>query len=110
MAELKKKRNVRGGYRAYIATLIGQIDDNLEDRIRLKQIEIQLREKQDILQNLDDGILNLVSESDQDGTGCIQEISESGATKEKIDLALLTLEDRFKPSEIPSEHWKNWTE
>ena len=71
---------------------MAQVNNDLEDERKVKQLQNQLSQKRDILQTLDDEILNLISENDEDGTGCIQEVSDSGAFKEKIDLALLTLE------------------
>ena len=71
----------------------------MEDERKVRQLEKQLLQKRDILQTLDDEIVNLISENDEDGTGCIQETSESVAFKENIDLALLTLEDRLSHGE-----------
>eukprot|EP00795_Rhopilema_esculentum_P008683 gene8683-biopygen9689 len=96
MDELKKKRNIRGGHRAFATQLIRQIEDSLEDQLKLKQLEIQLDEKFEVLGKLDDEILGLVSEIDEDGLGCSQEISEAGEMKEKINLALLKLKSLVK--------------
>eukprot|EP00795_Rhopilema_esculentum_P008170 gene8170-biopygen9285 len=96
MDELKKKRNIRGGHRAFATQLIRQIEDSLEDQLKLKQLEIQLDEKFEVLEKLDDEILGLVSEIDEDGLGCLQEISEAGEMKEKINLALLKLKSLVK--------------
>ncbi|XP_065067983.1 uncharacterized protein LOC135693427 [Rhopilema esculentum] len=96
MDELKKKRNIRGGHRAFATQLIRQIEDSLEDQLKLKQLEIQLDEKFEVLGKLDDEILDLVSEIDEDGLGCLQEISEAGEMKEKINLALLKLKSLVK--------------
>eukprot|EP00795_Rhopilema_esculentum_P009614 gene9614-biopygen11021 len=96
MDELKKKRNIRGGHRAFATQLIRQIEDSLEDQLKLKQLEIQLDEKFEVLGKLDDEILGLVSEIDEDGLGCLQEISEAGEMKEKINLALLKLKSLVK--------------
>ena len=99
MAGLKKKRNSRGGHRAYTGNLIEQIDANLEDKTKLRELGIQLREMREIIQILDEEILDLVSENDEDGTRCVKEVSDAGVFKEQIDQALLKLEEHFTQGE-----------
>ena len=83
-----KRINVR---RAHSATrFTGQIEDAVEsgDVRRLKQLKQSLTNKLTVLTKLDDKVLELTEDDDLDA-----EVKQADDVREKIDLAVLTIED-----------------
>ena len=85
MAELAKKRKVRGGHR-YVKKLIGTTNElvesyaqNKEERLVLEEKRISLTEKLKTLKELDNEIINILSEDEKYLEADMQEIEESEA-------------------------------
>ena len=96
MDELVKLKKIRGGHRAYTSRIISKIEECTGDEKALKQIEMQLKEKLEILGNLDENILNLIATKDtseDESDECDKEVEEAGAMKEKVNCALLTISE-----------------
>ena len=73
MAELAKKRKVRGGHRSYVKKLIGTTNElvesysqNKEERLVSEEKRIALTGKLKTLKELDDEIINILSEDEKD--------------------------------------------
>ena len=108
MGELLKLKKIRGGHRGYTSKIIGRIEQADDDEKSLKQIEMQLQEKLEVLGTLDKQILALVTEKElakeetedtEDEDECLKEIEESGGVKEKINMALLTIQEKLTQKE-----------
>ena len=95
MDELVKLKKIRGGHRAYTSRIISRIEECTGDEKALKQMEMQLNEKLEILGTLDENILNLIATNDtsDESDECDKEVEEAGAMKEKVNLALLTISE-----------------
>ena len=85
-----KKGNVRWAHRASATRLINQIDGAIEsaDVRRLKQLKQSLTNKLTVLARLDDELIGLVEDDDLEA-----EVEQADETREKIDLAILNVED-----------------
>ena len=83
MTEALGKKKVRGGYRAYVTTVIAEVNEILpnyqpEQQTDLRKFKITLKEQLDNLKNLDEQIIELIDE---------KEINEEVANMlESIDL------------------------
>ena len=68
MAEaLGKKKKVRGGHRAYVTTVIAEVNEILpnyqsEQQTDLRKLQITLKEQLDNLKNLDEQLIELIDD------------------------------------------------
>ena len=85
-----KKGNVRRAHRASATRLMNQIDGAIvsADVRRLKQLKQSLTNKLTVLVRLDDELIGLVEDDDLEA-----KVEQADETREKIDLAILTIED-----------------
>ena len=107
MGQLLKLKKIRGGHWGYTSKIIAKIEERNNDEKSLKQIEMQLKEKLKILGTLDKQILDLVTEKElsseetyeTEEDECLKEIEECGSVQEKINMALLTIQEKLATKE-----------
>ena len=107
---LKKKLHVRNGHRGHISRLITEFSRTDEqDLLNLKRLEKSLEEKMKILKNLDDEILELISEDEAETL--TNEIDKSCQISDEINDILVKIESIFSKSniEISSVHTNSTT-
>lgn len=94
--QLKKKRRIRGGHKAYITSTLEKIQGLLEEfdpstSNQLKTYRIALTEKLKVLGDLDDEILGLIKEEHID-----DEIKETGIFREAIHEMVVRIDETLK--------------
>ena len=112
MAELAKKRKVRGGHRSYVKKLIGTTNElvesyaqNKEERLVLEEKRIALTGKLKTLKELDDEIINILSEDEKDlEADIMQEIEESETLKSEVQTLILKINDILLSKNLNKEH------
>ena len=97
MEEIGRKKKVRGGHRSYATRLIAQVAAAVEEKDvrKLKNLDIQLKDRNEMLGALDVEILDGISQHvEEDGDeACGQEIEEAGMFQERMNDALIAIED-----------------
>eukprot|EP00794_Sanderia_malayensis_P015522 gene15522-17104_t len=100
-----KKERIRQGHRSYVARVISQAEGVMEakpvDMIRLKSLEIQLKERSKKLKEFDAEILDMISEDETLDAYCGEEIEETGRFEERITIALLSIDEVKSEVEKP---------
>eukprot|EP00794_Sanderia_malayensis_P015491 gene15491-17070_t len=71
------------------------------DMIRLKSLEIKLKERSKKLKEFDAEILDMISEDETLDAYCGEEIEETGRFKERITIALLSIDEVKSEVEKP---------
>ena len=101
MAEVGKKKKIRGGHKGFITKKISEVnglasEENITEEIEitLKQFKIVLTEKLETLTKLDDEILELIKEEEIE-----DEIAESGDFRASIHEAIIKIDNAFKKAE-----------
>ena len=90
-----KKETLKGqGYRLYATKLMGDAEQIIQDfdcsnEKKLKQIKISLRNRMDIIRNLDEAVLNALEKDEE----VEEEISEVGGFSERILDLILEIEN-----------------
>ena len=88
MATLKRKITFRKGHRNHAEKLLNDIDQNLDDRIKIKSLMNSLTEKNSLIKQLDNEILELIeSENDIE-----KEIESTSEFSDKLQVAFAKLE------------------
>ena len=84
---------MRRAHRASATKSVNQIEDAVKssDVSRLRQLKLFLSDKLAVLSKLDEEVLELVEDDDLDA-----EVEQADTNKEKIDLAILTIEDTLQ--------------
>ena len=106
MSAIGKKRKIRSGHKAYTTKLLNEATDvskeepSIEVKDKLRQLEISLKERLDILAGLDKDILELEDDDD----AIIEEIETSGEFRDKIHGVLVRIENQLKPTTAPSSY------
>ena len=111
MAELAKKRKVRGGHGSYVKKLIGTTNElvgsyaqNKEERL-LEEKRIALTGKLKTLKELDDEVINILSEDEKDlEADIMQEIEESETLKSGVQTLILMINDILLSKNLNKEH------
>ena len=100
MAEgLKKKLHIRNGHRGHVSRLItGFSRTDEQDLLNLKRLEKSLEENVNILKNLDDEILELISENEAETL--TNEIDKSCQISDEINDILVKIESIFSKSNV----------
>ena len=92
MAELARKKRVRGGHKASVTKMLRKATDVIEadphDAARLAQVKMSLQEKLAIIKGLDAEILDLVESED----AVMEEIEQSDAFKQDMYEVLVRIE------------------
>ena len=111
MEELAKKRKIRGGHRSYVKKLIGTNElvelyaQNKEERLVLEEKRIALTGKLKTLKELDDEIINILSEDEKDlEADIMQEIEESETLKSEVQTLILKINDILLSKSLNKEH------
>ena len=90
-----KKETLKGqGYRLYATKLMGDTEQIIQDfdssnEKKLKQIKISLRDRMDIIRNLDEAVLNALEKDEE----IEEEINEVGRFSERILDLILEIEN-----------------
>ena len=93
MAEaLGKKRKVRGGYRAYVTTVIAEVNEILpnyqpDQQTDLRKFKITLKEQLDNLKNLDEQIIELIDEKEIN-----EEVANAGKYRSEVHEIILKID------------------
>ena len=90
MAEaLGKKRKVRGGYRAYVTTVIAEVLPNYqpEQQTDLRKFKITLKEQLYNLKNLDEQIIELIDEKEIN-----EEVANAGKYRSDVHEIILKID------------------
>ena len=88
MTTLKRKITVRKGRRNHAEKLLNGIDQNLDDRVKIKSLINCLKEKHSLTKQLDNEILELIeSENDIE-----KEIESTSEFSDKLQIAFAKLE------------------
>ena len=83
MARLKRKIAVRKGHRNHAEKLLNDIDQNWDDRVKIKSLINSLTEKHSLIKQLDNEILDLIeSENDIE-----KEIESTSEVSDKLQIA-----------------------
>ena len=89
MAEISRKKRIRAGHRSSTTKILSQVGEATSNRetnhSKLLQLKTSLKEKMDVLERLDKGILELMTEEDDFD----EEIQTADDCREKIQLALI---------------------
>ena len=98
-----KLKTIRRGHRGYITRQMKTIDEQKKDVKKLKQLEMQLKEKLQTVKDLDEKVLELIadeeSESDTEGAGPVsKEIDEAAAFQDKVNSAILSIQEILLPN------------
>ena len=100
--ELAKKKRVRAGHRASVSRMVKKAEELLAadhpNIIRLSQLRLSLKEKLDVLGQLDGEILNLVEEE----KAVTDEIEQSDELKEGVYSILVRIDGPTTPSPTSS--------
>ena len=94
----KKRRTTRG----LVTKLLTKVKESLEeeteavDQRKLRQFEIDLKEKAECLKELDETVLNNLFDTDADEETCGNEAEEANAIQEKITYQLICIQDALK--------------
>ena len=101
MAEVGKKKKIRGGHKGFITKKISEVnglasEENITEEIgiTLKQLKIVLTEKLETLTKLDDEILELIKEEEIE-----DEIAESRDFRASIHEAIIKIDNAFRKAE-----------
>ena len=88
-----KKINVRRAHRASATKSVNQIEDAVKssDVRRLRQLKLFLSDKLAVLSKRDEEVLALMEDDNLDA-----EVEQADMNREKIDLAILTIEDTLQ--------------
>ena len=105
MATLKRKITVRKGHKNHTEKLLNDIDQSWDDRVKIKSLINSLTEKNSLLKQLHNEILDLIeSENDIE-----KEIESTSEVSDKLQIAFAKLEnilseqnDKEKSSTVPS--------
>ena len=99
MAELTRKKQVRGGHKSSITKTIRKAEEllaALSDHVQLSRFKMSLQEKLEVVKNIDAGILELL-----EGEAVVTaEIEEADAFKEEIYAALVRIDELLEPSRL----------
>ena len=95
---LTRKRRVRAAHCGSVTRLTTQIDKALisGNVRRLRQLKQSLTDKPRVLSKLDDELMELVSDEHLE-----EEVEAADLVKERIDLALISLDDALEPLTVP---------
>ena len=100
MADLHRKKRVRGGHRASVTKMVRKAEELLAadppDAARLAQIKLSLQEKLVVLKGLDAEIVELVEED-----AVTEEIEQADAFKEEAYAVMIKIDQRA-PQTAPS--------
>ena len=92
MAELTKKKRVRAGHRASVKRILSKAEDLLarpdRDQAALSQLKLSLKDKLDVLGQLDNDILELIDAED----ALTEDIEQADIVKEGIYGVIVKLE------------------
>ena len=88
MVTLKRRTTVRKGHRNHAEKLLNDIDQNLDDRLKIKSLINSLTEKHSLIKQLDNEILELIElENDIE-----KEIESTSEFSDKLQIAFAKLE------------------
>ena len=112
MEELAKKRKVRGGHRSYVKKLIGSTNELVESYTRTKEQKLVLEEKRialtgklEKLKELDDEIINILSEDEKDlEAEILEDIEESETLKSEVQTLILMINSSLLNKNPNKEH------
>ena len=101
-----RKKNIRRGNRAYVTRVAGEVDDSLarmrvrgEDMtVMLLKNKATLTDKQLLLRQLDDEIMEFLSDEDE----IIKEIEGTSDVQGKIHQSIISIDNGLKTTVIPS--------
>ena len=104
--ELTQKRRARGGQRSSLTKMIQSVNQLVEDfkeenRQEVKKFYLQLKEKMETLNKLDEQILDLVSATE--GGDVDKEVDEAGKYKEDLFKAMISCEEALSSKEKEKE-------
>ena len=103
MAELTKKKRVRAGHRASVKRILNKAEDLLarpdRDQAALSQLKLSLKDKLDVLGQLDNGILELIDAED----ALTEDIEQADIVKEGIYGVIVKLESASSALQCQSE-------
>ena len=99
-AKLKK---IRSGHRGFITKQINTIDERKNDAQKLKQLEMQLKEKLQTVKDLDEKILERIAEkegeSETEGADEVsKEIEDAAAFQDKVNSAIISIQELLLPN------------
>ena len=101
MSELSRKKRVRAGHRASATKMIVRTEDLLKsespDHAKLYQLKQSLKEKLEVLKQLDGEILDAVEED-----RVVEEIEQSDEFKENVYTAIVRVERVLEPLAVRS--------
>ena len=76
---------------------MSKVHDIKDDEKALKQLEMQLKEQTETVKKFDERVLELLAtDSEEEEDAFAREIEESGALREKVNFALITIDETFK--------------
>ena len=95
-------KKIRSGHRSFITRQINTIDERKNDAKRLKQLEMQLKEKLQTVKDLDEKVLERIAEnegeSETEGTDEVsKEIEDAAAFQDKVNSAIITIQELLLP-------------
>eukprot|EP00112_Aurelia_sp_Birch-Aquarium-sp1_P026903 Seg9841.1 transcript_id=Seg9841.1/GoldUCD/mRNA.D3Y31 product="hypothetical protein" protein_id=Seg9841.1/GoldUCD/D3Y31 len=100
MEEILKKKKLRTVLREYVTKLITRVEDAAKDKHvevrKMKQFGMQLNARMETVNKMDDDILVLLN--DEDANACEKETKEVGIFQERVNIALLLIEECTKMS------------
>ena len=104
--ELTQKRRARGGQRSSLTKMIQSVNQLVEDfkeenRQEVKKFYLQLKEKMETLNKLDEQILDLVSATE--GGDVDKEVDEAGKYKDDLFKAMISCEEALSSKEKEKE-------
>ena len=104
--ELTQKRLARGGQRSSLTKMIQSVNQLAEDfkeenRQEVKKFYLQLKEKMETLNKLDEQILDLVSATE--GGDVDKEVDEAGKYKDDLFKAMISCEEALSSKEKGKE-------
>ena len=101
-----RKKRVRAGHRSSATKMIGQIEEALEvtetNLSMLRQKRTALEEKLELLQQLDEEIIDALTEEDD----FTEEIEQADAYRGKILLAIIDIDAAILSATTPSESYR----
>ena len=101
MADLARKKSVRGGHKASVTGMVRGVEDlfttNPPDVEQLAQIKMSLQEKLTVLKGPDAEILELVKSKE----AVTKEIEQSDVSKQDVDAILVKIEQLSARSSTP---------
>ena len=104
MAEaLGKKKKVRGGYRAYVTTVIAEVNEILpnyqpEQQTDLRKFKITLKEQLDNLKNLDEQIIELIDEKEIN-----EEVANAGKYRSDVHEIILKIDQVLSSNAVNNQ-------